>query len=440
MKVSHQLTASYRGEEPTVQRDLTPEWSACSMKVNTKLVQSTNASLGHTADSNGILPYLIRCVHSIDALSPEWPDASPITMVSKRENIQPVNFHIFQTTSFLRVWEQTYGVKLNAQLCLVEVRSPSGEPILFLPLVITKSQGMRILSFTDHGVADYNAPVLFHNSYTEQFVWDATNAKQLWQNIIRTLPEFDIAIIGNMPEKIGEALNPLFLLSDIPNGASSHLTTLNHPWKVVEKSLRRPRRIRRNLRHLEELGNCEFHIAETKQDRERYLEFLLQQKQQRFIETKVPGFETYPEKKAYFTLATEAYHEVGALHFSALTSNDKIIACMWGLVSGSHYYGIMIASKFNQWAKYSPGHVIHYLLLQNLQQHGYDCLDLGVGDEEWKLRSCDVTVPLKKMIYCNTLRGKIYNQYLKTMAAARATRIWQLIRPLKWKLIRLFRP
>lgn len=378
--------------------------------------------------------YAVRCVHSVDALSADWPAASPAAPGKLNSQASP-NYHIFQTTTFLKTWAETYAPALKAELCLVEVRTQSGLPVLFLPLALLPHHGIRLLSFSDQGVADYNAPVLFACGIQ----WTKASADNLWRQITAVLPAFDYADFENMPETVGSLVNPLFLLARHSNLADSHATDLTADMSVIDLGLSRPKNVRRNLRLLGDMGALELKIAANDEERQTFLEFMLYEKQQRFIATEVPGFEKYPEKLHYFRLATERFHQASVLHLSALKLNDEIIACMWGLTSGSHYYGIMIASNLKNWAKYSPGRAIHYLLIRHLKETGYDCLDLGVGNEEWKLQNCDLTIPLKRMAFSATLRGQLYEIQKETMRRLRATSFWQALRPLKWRIIRTFK-
>ena len=378
--------------------------------------------------------YSIRCFNAVGSVSADWPTATPDAPGKINSNASP-NYHIFQTTTFLDVWAETYAPALKAELCLIEVRTQSGLPVLFLPLAIIPRNSIRLLSFTDQGVADYNAPVLFECGIE----WTVDQAENLWRQIKLALPAFDYADFENMPEKLGSLVNPLFLLANLSNGADSHATVLTHDLPEIEKGLRRPKNIRRNIRQLSETTEFSFNVATTDEERHAYSEFMLHEKQQRFIETEVPGFETYPEKLHYFKRATEQFHRAGVLHLSALKLNGEIIACMWALTSGPHYYGIMIASNLKNWAKYSPGRMLHYLLITHLKERGYNCLDLGVGNEGWKLQNCDLTIPLKRMTVCNTTRGRLYATYQTTMARLRATSFWQALRPLKWRIIRTFK-
>lgn len=363
----------------------------------------------------------------IDQVSAEWPPGGYDT---------EARCHAFQTVTFLQTWQATYGVAYGAKLCLVEVRDASGRPVLMIPLMINRQRGSRVLAFTDYGVSDYNAPVLFPTS----IVWTRRSAHALWQQIVARLPAVDLVLFDKMPEKVRDLANPLYLLSDEPNAESCHLTNLDQPVADIEKAVRGVRTFKRHFRGLQRLGTCEVVIAETPEQRKAILHTLLEQKQRRFEETHVPGFEQYPEKRDFFALGTETFAAIGALHLSALLVNGQILATTWGLTQGRHYYGLFLSFEAGEWGKYSPGRVLHHQLLLHLAERGYSCFDLGIGDEEWKVSVCDVHIPLKQFRKAQSLRGKLTLARMSMLERLRRTTLWQRVRPLKWIVLRRLRP
>jgi CelD/BcsL family acetyltransferase involved in cellulose biosynthesis len=79
-------------------------------------------------------------------------------------------------------------------------------------------------------------------------------------------------------------------------------------------------------------------------------------------------------------------------------------------------------------------------LLQHLSQQGYACLDLGIGDEPWKLAVGDVTIPLGRLRAAQTLRGRLALARQRLHEQLTATALWQQLRPLKWIILRRLRP
>ncbi len=386
-------------------------------------------ALPDLATTSTVVDYtFVVAVHDrIDQVSAEWPRGGADT---------EARCHAFQTVTFLETWQPTYGVTYAAKLCLVEVRDASGRPVLMLPLMISRQRGSRVLAFTDFGVSDYNSPVLFPTD----IVWTKRSAAALWQSIVARLPAFDLVLFDKMPEKVRDLVNPLYLLSDEANIESCHLTSLEQPKDDIEKAVRGVRTFKRHFRGLQKLGKCEVLVAETREQRQLILGKLLQQKQARFEETRVPGFEKHPEKRDFFARGTETFAAIDALHLSALVVNDQVLATTWGLTQGRHYYGLFLSFEGGEWAKYSPGRVLHHQLLLHLADRGYACYDLGIGDEEWKVSVCDIHIPLKQWRHPRTPRGQLTLASMTTLEWLRSTRIWQQLRPLKWVVLRKLRP
>ena len=378
-------------------------------------------------DEVAIAPgYVVKVYSHPDQVSTDWPRGGADTAA---------RCHAFQTVTFIETWQATYGEAHSAQLCLIEVRDRAGRPVLMLPLQITSLEGGRVLGFTDFGVSDYNAPVLFPTGVN----WTRQSARDLWEAIVAQLPAFDLAKLDKMPAQVGGLDNPLFLLATEDNAESCHLTRLDRPWSEVEKVIQGAKKLRQNHRGLQRLGSCDFVVAETAEQRRSIVTALLEQKQRRFEETHVPGFDAHPEKRDFFTLGTERFAAAGALHLSALVANGHVISAMWALTHGRHYYGLFITNETGEWMKYSPGRVLHYQLLEHLSQRGFDCLDLGIGDEPWKLASCDTTVPLRQLVVASTWRGKMIVQRRMLRKRISATKVWQTLRPLKWVVLRALR-
>ncbi|RCS25157.1 GNAT family N-acetyltransferase [Phyllobacterium salinisoli] len=372
--------------------------------------------------------FTIRVHDSFEGLPAEWPVGEPASSPEAR-------YHAFQTKTFLGVWWATFGRSRGARLCLVEVRDGSGNPVMFVPLCIKMSKGAKILSFIDEGAADYNAPVLFPVPWE----WSRPLAEQLWEAIVASLPAFDVFILDKMPEDVGGLINPLHLISDGPNDVSCHGTDLRRSWADIQKAQPQHKSLMRKMRNLERSASCQYVIASGKTERDEILQAVLKQKQRRFEETQVPGFDAEPDKRAFFEEGTDRFAEAGMLHLSAFKVGDEIVSTLWGLVRGKRYYGILMSFEAGEWAKYSVGHIVNYRTLEWLHQNGFEYMDHGIGDEPWKLSHCEVTVPLSQKTGTRTWRGNLYISRMRAMERMRRTRIWQKVRPLKWTVLRAIR-
>ncbi|MFQ0813849.1 cellulose biosynthesis protein CelD [Brucella anthropi] len=368
----------------------------------------------------------IRVYGSTQQLSGDWPDADDRTGSA---------FFVFQAKSFLKAWEASYGQKPGVKLCLTEVRQRDGTPLLFLPLSITRGCGSRMLSFIDDGVSDYNGPILFPAA--AQLSRDM--ARRVLELVVAAVPSHDVIALCKMPKQIEGAANPLWSLTNLPSEASTHAISLTRPMEEIEQSLEGIKNIKKRERALQKLDGFRFHVTQTEAERQSVLQTMLRQKQRRFEETMVPGFDAHPEKRRFFEEATERLARCNALHFSTLAVGDTTLATMWSLVRNGHYCAMITTFEDGEWSRYSPGKVIILNLLHALAADGYRCFDLGYGDEPWKQGLRDRTIPLRDYIVPVTLRGRVSLLFSRSVERIRATPLYRKLRPLKWQLLRKLR-
>lgn len=368
----------------------------------------------------------IRVFSSTEQLSADWPDADDRTGAA---------FFVFQSKSFLKAWETTYGQKPGVQLCLTEVRQSDGTPLLFLPLSVTRIYGSRVLSFIDDGVSDYNAPIVFPAAAKLSH----ETAALILNAVIAAVPSHDVIALCKMPERIEGSANHLWLVTNLPSGASAHAISLTRPLDEIERSIRSIGNLKKHDRALRRMEGYQFFIAQNADERQLVLNVMLRQKQRRFEETMVPGFDAHPEKRRFFEAATKELAQRDALHLSALKVGETILATMWSIVRKGHYCAMITTFENGDWGRFSPGKLLMLRLLSELKAQDYTCFDLGYGDEPWKTELCDQTTFLRDYIRPLTLRGRISLILAHALERMRATPFYKKLRPLKWRLLRKFR-
>lgn len=369
----------------------------------------------------------ISVFDTLDDVSQDWPRG--VTA------IHGARFHPFQSVTFLKVWIDSFGRSGRRSLHFVEVRDEGGWPILFIPLCITRRNGAWVLEFIDADAADYNAPVLFPTSIT----WSPELAGRLWREIVEKLPAFDVLLFSKMPADIDGVLNPLSLIADRANEVSCHANDLRRPWAEIEAGVPQRKTLSRKIRNLEKIAPLEFRIAAGERECREATAAFLRQKQWRFEQTRVPGFDVDADKHDFFHEGTDVFARDGMLKLFYLKSGETIIATMWGLTAGSRYYAIMLSFEAGEWAKFSPGSMLYYRVLKWLHENRFEWLDLGIGDEGWKVESCETTFRLTAKQEPVTLRGRIFLARSRLVGAIRSTSLWQKLRPLKWVALRRFR-
>jgi CelD/BcsL family acetyltransferase involved in cellulose biosynthesis len=356
-----------------------------------------------------------------EALPDVWPSAA---------DPAGTYLHVFQCREFFEVWQSSYGTSAARKPYYVTVRDGRGQLLLLAGFCIEDRGGRKVLRFIDNGLADYNAPVLYPND----IIWTEGRAARLWNDILLALPAVDLAELDKVPADVGGQTNPFFLLTDMVNPESAHGSDLRLSWPEIEATQAQLKTIKRKWRGLEKLGALRFHMAEGAEEIERVLARALEQKQRRFDETRIAGFDRDPEKLAYFVNATEKFDGIGQLQLCALELDGQILATAWNLVVGQTVYEVMIGYEAGDWAKYSPGRILNLMHMAWLKERGFTYLDHGIGDESWKLEYCDTHVGLGRVQQALTRRGHQLLQRERLKERLRKTAMWQRLRALKWHL------
>lgn len=195
-------------------------------------------------------------------------------------------------------------------------------------------------------------------------------------------------------------------------------------------------RLRRQLSRRRHLA---FEVARSAAQAEVFLRKVLADKARQYARTWVPGFEV-PGKRAFYLAATQRLACPDTVHASDLTVGGAIVACHWGLVLGGRFY-LLLTTYDVAWKRYSPRALHHEALIRWCYTRGMATFDFGVGDEAYKGDYCDVRVPLHKVEFGLTRRGRTYLAVERGLARMRSTFVWQCLRPLKWIVVRaLSRP
>ncbi len=336
--------------------------------------------------------------------------------------------HVFQLREFLDIWAATYGTAMGLDARYVEVRGSSGELVLRVPFAIETRRSLRVLTFADQGCADYNAPIL----YPTTIEWTTERAAELWAAIEAALPTVDMVELVKMPATVGSLVNPFRLLATEANPESAHGSNLLLAWKDIEETQAQLKTLKRKARGLEKLGMVKFTIASNAAERQRILARLLDQKQRRYEDTKVPGFAENPSQKLFFEQATEVFSATGDLYLAALEVGDEIIATSWTVAVGKTIYELMIGFESGEWAKHSGGRILNLKFLEWAKAQGFAYVDHGIGDEEWKTENCDTHVPLGMLVAAHSGKGRRSLAAAALLAKLRGTALYEKLRPYKW--------
>ena len=330
--------------------------------------------------------FAVERVRDIQAL-PHWPLLDDLGS----------NALAFQRRDHLEIWLETIGRGLNVTPCFIKVSTRNGEPVMLLPFGIVKQRGIKILTFLDGGVADYNAPVL----YPAAAAIGAGDIAPLWKGICRAAGPFDVARLEKMPEQIGGIKNPLHALAQQRWHISGHYLTLDDTLSVKRPN---PKESRRKLRRLAEHGEVRFGIAAGECEIRTVFEVFLRQKSRRYMESLGhPGFDVPGQISYYLSLAQRLCGR--GVQLAYLKVGDEVVATAWNLISGGRLYYMMAGYEDGKWRRHSPSWLLLEELVNWASHNGITIFDFGIGDESYKLKWQETELPLWSAIHPNSLLG-----------------------------------
>lgn len=366
-------------------------------------------------------PFEVRA-GTLESLAAHWP---------RTDRMGEARCHVFQCADVLEVWQDTIGRALGVRARFVGVFDRAGEPVMLLALGVERRRGVRVLTFLDGTVSDYNGPVLFPASRAiDDLAWP-----DLWAAIRAALPAFDVALLDKMPPEIGGLPNPILRLATARMAESGHVMSLGGTRDSLERRLPQTKRQTRYHKQLVKIGPVTLRVAEERSRAEAFLADMVENKTRKFAETRVPGFEL-PGKLAFYREATRRLSLPDPVHVAALTVGDTVIASHWGLVLGDRFYYLMTAYAGGEWRRYGPGRFLTDDLIRWCHARGFAWYDFGIGDEAYKDDYCDVTIPLHRADLAATPLGRLHLRAAAGLEALRATRLWRLVRPWKWVVLR----
>ncbi len=357
----------------------------------------------------------------LDAIEAEW-----------RRFEQVADCTAFQTFDWLTAWQRHIGSRDGVRPAIAHATYGNGTTALILPLAVEPHRSARRLCWLGQDLNDYNAPLLARD-YSDRVAADLFVA--LWAELCARLQSepmlrHDWIELEKMPETVGGQRNPFFHLGVAANPSGAHFTLLGGDWKQLyadKRSSATRRRDRTKLKHMSAFGDIRFITSADRDDAERTLRTLIEQKHRQFAQKGITDMFARPGWREFFLdiaarlpaggaaaqaaddRSTSPPLQAGpngtALHVSRVQIGATCAAANLGIIFGDTYYHMLASYDDGELARYGPG-ALH---LRELLAYAIGCglrrFDFTIGDEPYKLEWSDVQVKLGDYARPSTWRG-----------------------------------
>ena len=317
--------------------------------------------------------------------------------------------NVFQKCNWVQNWYKTVGEPIHkVQLFIVSI-SYENKVEAILPLGILKKSGVKKLQWLGGIHSDYMGPII--GSSSDIFL---TNFEAIWNEILSSLPEFDLLYLDKQIPNIGNNVNPFFHMKVSKKITNVHQAHFRGNWEHYKDGISKKvlADTARQRKRLSKLGKLSFVVLSNEEEKNLFLEKLFLFKRIRYQEM---GVEDVLEKKEhrdfYFNMPFQIGQSARA-HCSVLKLNEEIIAMHWGAVDGKIFYYLMPAYCGAEWSKYSPGKILLEDLMLSCHQSGLNVFDFTSGDESYKKIWANESFPIHLTLRSYSFKGSAYIKLL----------------------------
>ena len=311
----------------------------------------------------------------------------------------------YQTFEWCQAWQKKIGVRSNIQPVIIIGKSAEGEALFILPLQIRKRFGFAVLEWLTQPENNYGQG-LFCNSFDEKDwqIWFDRNKVA----VLARVPNYDLAILINMPDRVLGRVNPLATLNTFVSADQSFLTRLQPNFEKLQEAKRTSRsisKIRRRDERLAELGHLEVQISTRGQIALTSLKEALQHKEFQLAELGVHQFATQDLNTFFGDLVEKADEPNAALHIFRLQQSGKTISALVGASYAGTFWLMILSMSRDGPLQFSPG---DYILRRSMAwacENNLQYYDFGMGQSQYKEIWADEEVQLYNYFAAKTLKG-----------------------------------
>jgi CelD/BcsL family acetyltransferase involved in cellulose biosynthesis len=312
----------------------------------------------------------------------------------------------YQRFDLLEAWQRQVGTREGISPFIVIARDRDRQPLLLLPLGVSRENGARVAKFLGGKHATFNMAL-----WDRDFAGRATKADlDALMSGIQAHKQADLLALTQQPRRWLDQPNPFALL---PNQVSANDCPLlmmapgGPPVSRISNSFRR--RLKGKERKLQTLPGYGYRLATSDADIKHLLDWFFTIKPQRMAAQKLPNVFADPGVEDFIRDACTAKLAGGghAIDIHALECDDEVIAIFAGVADGRRFSMMFNTYTLSGSSKYSPGLILMRDIIDHYAERGFTSLDLGIGSDDYKRLFCKDDEPIFDSFVPLSLRGKV---------------------------------
>jgi CelD/BcsL family acetyltransferase involved in cellulose biosynthesis len=340
---------------------------------------------------------------------------------------------VFQTFDWMSAWQRHIGVRERGKPVVVIGRH-QGSILFVMPFAFDPDR--RKIGWLGTSLCNYNGPLLARDFSRRvspaQFV-------QIWgqvRRLLRSAMGHDLIDLEKMPDTIGEQPNPFCALAVTPHINNAYLVALTGDWETfyaAKRSSNTRRSDRKKQRRLAECGEVRFLTAAGRDEIERTLDALIEEKTASYAKLGVDNMFNRPGYRDFFLDMATGTQSARLTHLSRIDVGSETAAANFGLVFRGTYIYLLAGYNDGDLGRFGPGSLQLLEMFQYAFDRGLKVFDFTIGDEPYKRDWFDQEMKLYDHASAATLRG-----WMAIMPARALRAIKRVVRqnPMVWSAVR----
>ncbi len=289
----------------------------------------------------------------------------------------------YQRFDFLRLWHEHIGAREGVTPLVIVAFDDANEPLALLPLGKFARGLFAVAGYLAGKHANYNFGIWRkHGVFPQAFI------RALFDTLTAAEPDLIAVELHNQPYSWHGAANPLLAFPHQPSPSIGYRLQLGESGEAVLKrqltsSYRG--RIRGKEKKLAALPGYRYFVAQTQDEITRCMDAFFTQKRAYMQLLKIPNPFDEPEVETFLRAAAQSR----VLEIHALECESEVLA-LYAAVTDDRRLSTMISSYTASGnARWSPGIITLSHAVANTADRGFEIMDLGVGEAEYKFVYCN---------------------------------------------------
>lgn len=300
----------------------------------------------------------------------------------------------YQRYDYLRLWQEHVGAREGVEPLVVVAYGADGQPLCLLPLGKFSRGPFKVARFLGGKHANYN-----FGPWRNGVRFDRDFVQQVLNGIHSFDPEIAVLELHNQPLHWHGLDNPFLAFPHQPSPSTGYRLRLGESSAAVlarQLTASYRSRIRGKERKLAKLAGYRYFVAATPDEARRCMDTFFAQKRLYMDALKIPNPFDDPGVESFLRAACESGLDRGkpVLEIHALEGGGEILALYAALTDGKRLSTIVSSYTSSENARQSPGIITLSHAVANAADRGFEIMDLGVGEAEYKFVYCDETEDL----------------------------------------------